>query len=57
MPLSIVENGESLWLFQVEDAVLMVEVRPLAQSAKETGQAELLRLMAAEQVLERRCCV
>ena len=57
MPLSIVENGESLWLYQVEDAVLMVEVRPLAQSAKAIGQVVLKRLMGAEQVLERLCSV
>ncbi|MEM6521293.1 MAG: hypothetical protein AAF892_15660 [Cyanobacteria bacterium P01_D01_bin.71] len=57
MPLSIVENGESLWLYQVEDAVLMVEVRPVAESSRAIGQVVLKRLMAAEQVLERLCTV
>jgi hypothetical protein len=57
MPLSIVENGETLWLYQVEDAVLMVEVRPLTESTKTIGQVVLKRLMGAEQVLERLCVV
>ncbi len=55
MTLSIVENGETLWLYQVEDAVLMVEVRPVTESAKAIGQVVLKRLMSAEQVLERLC--
>ena len=55
MSLSILENGETLWLYQVEDAVLMVEVRPVTESAKAIGQVVLKRLMSAEQVLERLC--
>ena len=57
MSLHIVENGETLWLYQVEEAVLMVEVRPLAQGAQTIGQVVLKRLMTAEQVLEHMCCV
>lgn len=52
MPIGIVENGEKLWLFQVEEAVLMVEVRPLAQSKQAIGQVVLKRLMTADQVIE-----
>lgn len=55
MPLSIIENGETLWLYQVEDAVLMVEVRPTTEATKAIGQVVLKRLMGAEQVLERLC--
>ncbi len=55
MPLRIVENGETLWLFQVEDAVLMVEVRPLAQTQQAIGQVVLKRLITAEQVLDHLC--
>jgi len=55
MTLRIVENDETLWLYQVEEAVLMVEVRPVAQGSRAIGQVVLKRLMAAEQVLEKLC--
>ena len=55
--LCILEQGEKLWLYRVEDAVLMVEVKPTPdaspQSAKTIGQVVLKRLMSAEQVVER----
>lgn len=57
MTLSIVENDETLWLYQVEDAVLMIEVRPVTESTRTIGQVVLKRLMSAEQVLERLCTV
>jgi len=57
MAISIVENGEALWLYQVEEAVLMVEVRPIAQASRAIGQVVLKRLMSAEQVIERLCTV
>jgi hypothetical protein len=53
--LRIVEQGEILWLYEVEEAVLMVEVKPLPQSLNETstiGQVVLKRLITAEQVIE-----
>jgi predicted Abi (CAAX) family protease len=57
MNLCILEQGEKLWLYRVEDAVLMVEVRPLAQSsadsARTIGQVVLKRLITAEQTLDR----
>jgi hypothetical protein len=55
MPLCIVENGEKLWLFQVEEAVLMIEVRPLTESTRAIGQVVLKRLMTADQALEHLC--
>lgn len=55
--LCILEQGEKLWLYRVEEAVLMVEVKPTpdasAKSAKTIGQVVLKRLITAEQVIER----
>ena len=54
--ISIVEQGETLWLYQVEEAVIMVEVKPNTQAAQAVptiGQVVLKRLMSAEQVIER----
>lgn len=55
--LCILEHGEKLWLYRVEDAVLMVEVKPTpnasSDSAKTIGQVVLKRLITAEQVIER----
>lgn len=56
--LCIQENGETLWLFQTEDDVLMLEVKPKvgAQTAEATiGQVVLKRLLSADQVIERLC--
>jgi hypothetical protein len=48
---------EKMWLYRVEDAVLMVEVKPdITQTTNPSntiGQVVLTRLMTAEQVLER----
>lgn len=54
--LVVVEQDERLCLYQVEDAVLMVEVRPgpglVNHSGQQgIGQVVLKRLMTAEQVL------
>jgi ApbE superfamily uncharacterized protein (UPF0280 family) len=53
--IAIVEQGEPLWLYQVEDAVLMVEVKPPAAVAGGTtiGQVVLKRLIAAESAIAR----
>lgn len=51
----IVQQGETLWLYQVEDAVLMVEVKPtqqITESVPNIGQVVLKRLISAEQVIE-----
>ena len=54
--LSITDNGERLWLYQVEDAVLMVEVMPPNQQSPESiGQVVLKRLMDAEKVIDLLC--
>ena len=51
------EQSEKLWLYRVEEAVLMVEVKPTANastdSASTIGQVVLKRLITAEQVIER----
>jgi len=50
--IAIVEQGESLWLYQVEDAVLMVEVKPTTQETGLTiGQVVLKRLITAEKAM------
>jgi hypothetical protein len=54
--LGIVENGGVLWLYRVEDAVLMLEVKPNPQNEKKSssiGQVVLKRLINSEQVIER----
>lgn len=52
--IAIVEQRESLWLYQVEDAVLMVEVKPVNQETGLTiGQVVLKRLIAAEKAMLR----
>ena len=53
--LCIQENGETLRLYQVEEAVLMVEVVPKAATHSMIGQVVLKRLLSAEQVIERLC--
>ena len=54
LPLGIVEQGEKLWLYQVEDAVLMLEVKPPEDSERGTiAQVILKRLINAEQALHK----
>lgn len=57
LDLCILEQGEKLWLYQVEDAVLMLEVKPTDAAATHPtshsiGQVVLKRLMSAEQAIE-----
>jgi hypothetical protein len=51
------EQDEKLWLYRVEDAVLMVEVLPTnnasSQTAQTIGQVVLKRLISADQAIER----
>lgn len=54
-PLCIQENGETLCLYETEDAVLMVEVVPKAETHSMIGQVVLKRLLTAEQLIERLC--
>ncbi|NJL02473.1 MAG: hypothetical protein HC838_03665 [Spirulinaceae cyanobacterium RM2_2_10] len=53
LPLGIVEQGERLWLYQVEAAVLMVEVRQAQAATSTIGQVVLKRLIDAEQAIAR----
>ena len=60
MNLCIWENSEKLWLYRVEDAVLMVEVKPGEAiqgdtASKNIGQVVLKRLMSAEQAIDLLC--
>ncbi|MBD2109914.1 hypothetical protein [Phormidium tenue] len=55
--LSIQEQGETLWLYQVEETVLMIEVKPEGVTSEPIGQVVLKRLITAEQVIERLCTV
>ena len=59
-PHSIWENDEKLWLYRVEDAVLMVEVKPsptiaLTMPNPAIGQVVLKRLITADQAIEILC--
>lgn len=53
--LGLVEQGETLWLYAAEEAVLMLEVCPESShpSAPTIGQVMLKRLIDAEQVIHR----
>ena len=53
--LYIEEATEKLWLYQVEDDVLMVEVLPEDDTTIPIGQVVLKRLMTADQVIEKLC--
>jgi hypothetical protein len=58
MNLCIFEQGEKLWLYRVEDAILMVEVTPTANvptgsTNQNIGQVVLKRLIDAEDVIQR----
>jgi hypothetical protein len=47
------ENGEKLWLYRVEDAVLMVEVKPKSETEMAAiGQVVLKRLITADQAID-----
>ncbi len=58
LDLCLWDQKETMWLYRVEDAVLMVEVKPTAPAdntdpAKNIGSVVLTRLIDAEQVIER----
>lgn len=58
--LCILENNEKLWLYRVEDAVLMIEVKPIAPElanpqTRSIGQVVLKRLITAEQAIDLLC--
>ena len=56
--ICLVEDNEVMWLYQVEDAIVTVEVQPELSVKPQTppqniGQVVLKRLITAEQVIER----
>lgn len=57
MNFCLVEKDEMLYLYQVEDAILTIEVKPIdslqVANHKTIGQVVIKRLMSAEQILER----
>ncbi|NJO51510.1 MAG: hypothetical protein HC840_21060 [Leptolyngbyaceae cyanobacterium RM2_2_4] len=58
LSLCIAEKGEKLWLYRVEDEVLMVEVKPEDESsgdASAIGQVVLKRLISADQAIDLLC--
>ncbi len=50
----LLQQQEILWLYAVEDSILMVEVKPTPhlQGTSNIGQVVLKRLISAEQVIE-----
>ncbi len=57
MTLCVWDKNEKMWLYRVEDAVLMVDVYPTSKaqqsaSTQNIGNVVLTRLINAEQVLE-----
>jgi hypothetical protein len=54
--LGIIEGEQLLWLYEVENNVIMLEVAPANEAIADTvptiGQVVLKRLISAEQVLE-----
>ena len=58
MTLMIVEKNEKMWLYRVEDSILMLEVKPepeLVSKESPIGQVLIKRLMNSDQVIERLC--
>jgi hypothetical protein len=58
MNLCLLESSEKLWLYRVEDPVIMVEVKPLPEAnlpPSTIGQVFIRRLMSGDQVLARLC--
>ena len=58
LDLCLWDQREKMWLYRVEDAVLMVEVKPTAPAdntdpARNIGNVVLTRLIDADQVIDR----
>lgn len=58
--LCMLENNERLWLYSVEEAVIMIEVRQIDPSlnspaSRSIGSVVLKRLITAEQAIELLC--
>ena len=58
MNLAIVEKDEKMWLYRVEESILMLEVKPgpeLVSRESPIGQVLIKRLMNSDRVIERLC--
>lgn len=58
--LCILENGERLWLYSVEESIIMVEVSPIdpalsSPASRSISNVVLKRLITAEQAIELLC--
>ncbi|MGI0480897.1 hypothetical protein ACN4EE_08900 [Geminocystis sp. CENA526] len=55
LPLGMIENNQVLWLNEVEDNIIMVEVMPISETLRQSsniGQVVLKRLIDSDQVIE-----
>jgi|JI8StandDraft_2_1071088.scaffolds.fasta_scaffold223816_2 hypothetical protein len=55
LPVGIIENNQVMWLNEVEDNVLMVEVVPISETMRQSsniGQVVLKRLIDSDQVIQ-----
>jgi hypothetical protein len=53
--LGIVDKDEKLWLYQVEDDILMIEVKPTSEivsSVQNIGQVVLKRLIGPDEAIK-----
>lgn len=53
--LGMIENNQVMWLNEVEDNVIMVEVVPISETMRQSsniGQVVLKRLIDSDQVIE-----
>lgn len=58
--LCMLENAERLWLYSVEESVIMIEVQPVDlersnPASRSIGSVVLKRLISAEQAIELLC--
>ncbi|MFM7408224.1 MAG: hypothetical protein ACKO3K_16600 [Cuspidothrix sp.] len=53
--LCLTENQELMWLYQVEEAIVTIEVKPITPELDHDviGRVVLRRLISAEQVIQR----
>ncbi|MBD1911017.1 MULTISPECIES: hypothetical protein [unclassified Leptolyngbya] len=58
LAIAMEEKGEKLWLYRVEEAVIMVEVKPqpnTVEAPAAIGQVVLKRLITADQAIDLLC--
>ncbi|WP_017295475.1 hypothetical protein [Geminocystis herdmanii] len=55
LPVGMIENNQVMWLNEVEDNVIMVEVVPISETMRQSsniGQVVLKRLIDSDQVIQ-----